>query len=172
MVLSDVSIRNPVFAWMLMLGLILFGFICFMRMGLAQMPDVAFPVVNVSISLPNAAPEVVESDVADPVEQAVLGVEGVQDVQTTCSQGQASISVYLDLSRDPDIAVQEVQTMIFSVEKQLPTNIFPPVIKKLNPNASPIIWFAVTADPPLTLRDLNLYTRDHIQDKFTSLDGV
>src|SRR6202453_286780 len=49
---------------------------------------------------------------------------------------------------------------------------FPPVIKKLNPNASPIIWFAVTADPPLTLRDLNLYTRDHIQDKFTSLDGV
>ncbi len=172
MTLSDVSIRNPVFAWMLMLGLILFGFICFMRMGLAQMPDVAFPVVNVSISLPNAAPEVVESDVADPVEQAVLGVEGVQDVQTTCSQGQASISVYLDLSRDPDTAVQEVQTMIFSVEKQLPTNIFPPVIKKFNPNASPIIWFAVTADPPLTLRDLNLYTRDHIQDKFTSLDGV
>jgi len=120
MTLSDVSIRNPVFAWMLMLGLILFGIICFSRMGLAQMPDVAFPVVNVSISLPNAAPEVVESDVADPVEQAVLGVEGVQDVQTTCSQGQASISVYLDLSRDPDIAVQEVQTMIFSVEKHLP----------------------------------------------------
>ncbi len=172
MTLSDVSIRNPVFAWMLMAGLIFFGFICFGRMGLAQMPDVTFPVVNVSITLPNAAPEVVESDVSDVVEQAVLGVEGVQDVQSTCSQGVASISVYLDISRDPDVAVQEVQTMIFSVEKQLPTNIFPPVIKKLNPNASPIIWFAVTADPPNTLRDLNLYTRDHIADKFTSLSGV
>jgi len=172
MTLSDISIRNPVFAWMLMLGLIFFGVICWLRMGLAQMPDVAFPVVNVTITLPNAAPEVVESDIADPVEQAVMGVEGVQDVQSTCSEGQASISVYLDLSRNPDTAVQEVQTQIFSVEKQLPTNIYPPVIKKYNPNNSPIIWFAVTADPPLTLRDLNLYTRDHIADRFTSLDGV
>lgn len=172
MVLSDISIRNPVFAWMLMAGLILFGFICFTRMGLSQMPDVDFPVVNVSITLPNAAPEVVESDVADPVESAVLGVEGVQDVQTTCTQGQASISVFLDLNRNVDSAVQDVQTLVFQAEKQLPTNVFPPVIKKFNPNSSPIIWFAVTADAPHTIRDLMLYTRDHIQDKFTSLDGV
>jgi HAE1 family hydrophobic/amphiphilic exporter-1 len=172
MVLSDISIRNPVFAWMLMAGLILFGFICFTRMGLSQMPDVDFPVVNVSITLPNAAPEVVESDVADPVESAVLGVEGVQDVQTTCTQGQASISVFLDLSRNVDSAVQDVQTLVFQAEKQLPTNVFPPVIKKFNPNSSPIIWFAVTADSPHTIRDLMLYTRDHIQDKFTSLEGV
>jgi multidrug efflux pump subunit AcrB len=172
MTLSDVSIRNPVFAWMLMAGLILFGFICFTRMGLSQMPDVDFPVVNVSITLPNAAPEVVESDVADPVEQAVLGVEGVQDVQTTCTQGQASISVFLDLSRNVDTAVQDVSTLVFQTQKQLPTNTFPPVIKKFNPNSSPIIWFAVTADAPHTIRDLMLYTRDHIQDKFTSLTGV
>ncbi len=172
MVLSDISIRNPVFAWMLMAGLILFGFICFSRMGLSQMPDVDFPVVNVSITLPNAAPEVVESDVADPVEQAVLGVEGVQDVQTTCTQGNASISVFLDLSRNVDTAVQDVQTLVFQAQKQLPTNVFPAVIKKYNPNGSPIIWFAISADSPHTIRDLMLYTRDHIQDKFTSLEGV
>ena len=99
MTLSDISIRNPVMAWMFMAALLLFGFICFSRMGLAQMPDVDFPVVNVSITLPNAAPEVVESDVSDVVEQAVLGVEGVQDVQSTCTQGQANITVYLDISR-------------------------------------------------------------------------
>ncbi len=172
MTLSDVSIRNPVFAWMLMIGLIFFGFICFSRMGLSQMPDVNFPVVNVTITLPNAAPEVIESDVADVVEQAVMGVEGVQDVQTTCTQGQASISIFLDISRNVDVAVQEVQTLIFSVEKQLPTNIYPPVIKKYDPNSSPIIWFAVTADPPISEKDLMLYTRDHIKDKFTSLTGV
>jgi multidrug efflux pump subunit AcrB len=172
MTLSDVSIRNPVFAWMLMIGLIFFGFICFTRMGLSQMPDVNFPVVNVTITLPNAAPEVIESDIADVVEQAVMGVEGVQDVQTTCTQGQASISVFLDISRNVDVAVQEVQTLVFSVEKQLPTNIYPPVIKKYDPNSSPIIWFAVTADPPLTEKDLMLYTRDHIKDKFTSMNGV
>jgi HAE1 family hydrophobic/amphiphilic exporter-1 len=172
MVLSDISIRNPVFAWMLMAAFIIFGFICFIRMGVSNLPDVDFPVVNVSITLPNASPEVVESDVADPVEQAVLGAQGVQDVQTTCTQGNANISVFLDLSRNVDSAVQDVQTLVSSVLKQLPTTIFPPVIRKQNPNASPIIWLAVTADPPLTLRDLMLYSRDHIQDKFTSLNGV
>ncbi len=172
MTLSDISIRNPVFAWMLMIGLMFFGFICFTRMGLSQMPDVSFPVVNVTITLPNAAPEVVEEEVADVVEQAIMGVEGVQDVETTCTQGQASISVYLDISRNVDVAVQEVQTLVFSVENQLPTNIYPPVITKYNPNSSPIIWLAVTADPPLSEKDLMLYTRDHIKDHFTSLTGV
>src|SRR5277367_69527 len=172
MTLSDISIRNPVMAWMFMAAMILFGAICFTRMGISQLPDVNLPVVNVSITLPNAAPEVVESDIADPVESAVLGVEGVQDVQTTCTQGQASISVFLDLSRNVDTAVQDVSTLVFQTQKQLPTNTFPPVIKKYNPNSSPIIWFAVTADAPHTIRDLMLYTRDHIQDKFTSLEGV
>ena len=172
MTLSDISIRNPVFAWMMMAAFIVFGFICFMRMGVSNLPDVDFPVVNVSITLPNASPEVVESDVADPIEQAVLGAQGVVDVQTTCTQGNANTTVYLDLSRNVDSAVQDVQTLVFQAQKQLPTNIFPPVIRKQNPNASPILWFAVTADPPLTLRDMMLYSRDHIQDKFTSLNGV
>src|SRR5277367_6438407 len=151
MTLSDISIRNPVMAWMFMAAMILFGAICFTRMGISQLPDVNLPVVNVSITLPNAAPEVLESDVADPVESAVLGVEGVQDVQTTCTQGQASISVFLDTNRNVDAAVQDVQTLVFQAEKQLPTNIFPPVIRKQNPNSQPILWLAVTADPPLTL---------------------
>jgi HAE1 family hydrophobic/amphiphilic exporter-1 len=159
-------------AWMLMAAMLLFGAICFSRMGLAQMPDVDFPVVNVSITLPNAAPEVVESDVSDVVEQAVLGVEGVQDVQSVCTQGQANITVYLDISRPVDAAVQDVQTLVASVQKQLPTNVYPAVIRKQNPNSSPIIWFAVTVDPPLTVKDMMLYTRDHIEDHFTSLPGV
>jgi len=157
---------------MLMLGLILFGAICFSRMGVSQLPDVDFPVVNVSITLPNASPQIMESDVADPVEDAVLGVEGVQDVQTTCTEGNVSISVFLDISRNIDVAVQDVQTAVFQVQKSLPNNIYPPVIKKQNPNSSPIIFFAVTADPPLTLRDLMLYTRDNLKDRFTNLTGV
>lgn len=172
MTLSDISIRNPVFAWMLMAAFIIFGFLCWWRMGVSNLPDVDFPVVNVSITLPNASPEVVESDVADPIEQAVLGAQGVQDVQTTCVQGNSNTTVFLDLNRNVDAAVQDVQTLVFQAQKQLPTNILPPVIRKQNPNASPILWFAVTADPPLTLRDMMLYTRDHIQDKFTSLNGV
>ncbi len=171
MTLSDISIRNPVMAWMFMAAMILFGAICFTRMGISQLPDVNLPVVNVSITLPNAAPEVVESDVADPVESAVLGVEGVQDVQTTCTQGQASISVFLNTNRNVDAAVQDVQTLVF--QKLTPADqYFPPGHPQANPNSQPILWLAVTADPPITLRDMMLYTRDHIQDHFTSLEGV
>lgn len=172
MTLSDVSIKNPVFAWMLMFGLILFGIVCWTRLGVSQMPDINFPVVNVSISLPNASPQIMESDVADPVEDAVLGVEGVQDVQTTCTEGSANISVQLDISRNVDVAVQDVQTAVFQVERNLPSNIYPPIIRKFNTNSSPIMWLAVTADPPLTLKDLMLYVRDHLKDRFTNLDGV
>jgi len=172
MTLSDVSIKNPVFAWMLMAGMLLFGYICFTRMGISQMPDVDFPVVNVSIGLPNASPAIMESDVADPVEDAVLGVEGVQEVQTTCTQGNANISVQLDISRDVNVAVQDVQTAVFQVQRHLPKNIDPPVIRKFNPNSSPIIWFAVTAETPLTTKDLMVYCRDHLKDRFTNLPGV
>lgn len=172
MTLSDLSIKNPVFAWMLMFGLIFFGFLCFLRMGVSQLPNINFPVVNISISLPNASPQIMESDVADPVEDAVLGVEGVQDVQTTCTEGNANISVFLNINRDVDVAVQDVQTAVFQVQRNLPTNIYPPVIRKQNPNSSPILWLAVTADPPLQLRDLMLYCRDYLKDRFTSLPGV
>src|SRR5690242_9742806 len=126
MTLSDVSIKNPVFAWMLMFGLIFFGFLCFSRMGVSQLPNIDFPVVNVSISLPNASPQIMESDVADPVEDAVLGVEGVQDIQTTCTEGNANISVFLDINRNVDVAVQDVQTAVFQVQRNLPNNINPP----------------------------------------------
>jgi HAE1 family hydrophobic/amphiphilic exporter-1 len=80
--------------------------------------------------------------------------------------------VFLDTNRNVDAAVQDVQTLVFQAEKQLPTNIFPPVIRKQNPNSQPILWLAVTADPPITLKDMMLYTRDHIKDHFTSLSGV
>jgi multidrug efflux pump subunit AcrB len=172
MTLSDVSIKNPVFAWMLMFGLIFFGILCFFRMGVSQLPNIDFPVVNISISLPNASPQIMESDVADPVEDAVLSVEGVQDIQTTCTEGNANIAVFLNINRDVNVAVQDVQTAVFQVQKNLPTNIYPPTIRKQNPNSSPILWLAVTADPPLTLRDLMLYTRDNLKDRFTSLPGV
>ncbi|MDE2293724.1 MAG: efflux RND transporter permease subunit, partial [Elusimicrobia bacterium] len=74
MTLSDLSIKNPVFAWMLMIGLMVFGWIGFSRMGVSQLPDVDFPVVNVQVTWEGAAPEVMETQVADVIEDAVMSV--------------------------------------------------------------------------------------------------
>src|SRR3984957_19893430 len=102
MSLSEVSIRNPVFAWMLMFGLIVFGAISFTRMGISQMPDVNFPVVNVALRLDNAAPEVMEMDVVDIIEDAVMGIEGLTRVTSSVSQGIANITCEFSLNKNVD----------------------------------------------------------------------
>ena len=112
MTLSDVSIKNPVFAWMLMIGLIVFGWVGFNRMGVSQLPDVDFPIVTVTVTLEGAAPEIMETQVTDPIEDAVMSVQGIREVSSTSRQGLSTISIEFELSRDIDVALQEVQTKI------------------------------------------------------------
>ena len=85
MSISDISIRRYVFAWMLMLGLMFFGFLSFQRMGVSQLPNIDFPTVNVSLAWQGAAPEVMETDVVNEVEQALMTVQGVKEVSSTVS---------------------------------------------------------------------------------------
>src|SRR5689334_21083935 len=106
MTLSDLSIKNPVFAWMLMTGLIVFGIIGFHRMGISQLPDVDFPVVTVTVTWEDASPEIMETQVADPIEDAVTSIEGIQDIRSTSRLGQTDITIEFDLKRNVDAALQ------------------------------------------------------------------
>ena len=146
MTLSDLSIKNPVFAWMLMAGLIVFGFLGFQRMGVSQMPDVEFPVVNIQLSWEGAAPEVMESDVVDVIEDAVTSVQGIREISASARQGSASVTIEMDLNRDIDVAVQEVQTKIAQAQRRLPDDIDPPIVTKVNPQDNPIMWLGVARD--------------------------
>src|SRR5271170_3366349 len=101
--LSELSIRRPVFAWMLMFGLIVFGGISFQRMGISNMPDVNFPVVNIALQLDDAAPEVMETDVVDIIEDAVMGIDGLKSVSSSTSQGIANITCEFSMSRNIDV---------------------------------------------------------------------
>lgn len=168
MTLADLSIKNPVFAWMLMLGLIIFGAISFQRLGISQMPDVDFPVVNVSVQWAGAAPEVIESELVDQIEDAVIAVEGLKDLTSSIRQGSANITLEFDLKRDVDAAVQEVQAAVSRV--RLPLDVDPPVIRKNNPDDQPIIWVGVGGDRPL--RDLIEYVDLQIKDQLQTIPGV
>ena len=171
MSLSDISIRKPVFAWMLMSAMIIFGFISMRKMGVSQMPDVDFPVVNISVIYEGAAPEVMELDVIDPIESAVLSVEGVKTVTSTARLGNANISVEFNLSKNIDVAVSEIESKINQAARLLPDSIEPPVISKVNPDDRPIMFLAVTA-PKMSPKDLMAYTRDQLKDKFQTVSGV
>lgn len=172
MSISEISIRRPVFAWMLMLGLILFGAICFQRMGISQMPDVNFPVVNVALRLDNAAPQLMEVDVVDIVEDAVMGIEGLKRVSSSVSQGIANVTCEFEMNHDINVALQEVQNRIQQSSNLLPTLLYPPVITKTNPEDQPILWVMVTADEGVPLYKQMIYARNTIKDQLSTLAGV
>ncbi len=172
MSISAISIRRPVFAWMLMFGLIIFGGISFQRMGISEMPDVDFPVVNVALRLDGAAPEVMELDVVDIIEDAVMGIEGLSFVSSSVSQGIANITCNFELNHDVNIALQEVQNRITQSSNLLPTTLYPPVISKTNPEDQPILWVMVTAEDSVPLYQLMMYSRNTLKDQLSTLSGV
>ncbi len=171
MTLPDLSIRRPVFAWMLMAALIVFGGISFQGLGLSQLPDVDFPVIGINISYPGAAPEVIETDVIDIVEDAVMTIQGIRNVSSTSRYGMGSVSVEFELKRSIDVALQEVQTKIAQVMRKLPKEIDPPNITKSNPEDQPIMWMTLTSDKH-TLRELMIYVRDQIKGQLATVSGV
>lgn len=171
MSLSDTSIRRPVFAWMLMLALIIFGYLQMRKMGVSQLPDVDFPMVNISVTYEGAAPEVMELDVIDPIESAVLSVEGVKTLSSSARMGSANISVEFNLDKDIDVAVAEIEARINQANRFLPESIDPPTITKVNPDDRPILWLAVSSDT-MDRKDLMAYVRDQLKDKFQTVSGV
>ncbi|MEX2163890.1 MAG: efflux RND transporter permease subunit [Sulfuricaulis sp.] len=171
MILPEIAIRRPVFAWMLMAALILFGLISASRMGISQLPDVDFPVVSVRVDYSGAAPEVIETNVVDIIEDAVMTVEGVRSVSSTSRYATASISVEFDLGRNISDALQEVQNKVAAAQRFLPPDIDPPVISKTNPEDQPIMWMSLTSDRH-SLRELMRYVKDTLKDRFSSVSGV
>lgn len=171
MSLSDISIRKPVFAWMLMAAMIIFGFISMRKMGISQLPDVDFPLVNINIIYEGAAPEVMELDVIDPIESAVLSIEGVKTITSTAKLGNANISVEFNLDKNIDVAVSEIEAKINQAARLLPDSIDPPTISKVNPDDRPIMFLAVTA-PNMLPKEVMAYTRDVLKDKFQTVSGV
>jgi HAE1 family hydrophobic/amphiphilic exporter-1 len=170
-ILSDLAIRRPVFAWMLMAFLIIFGLLSMARMGISQLPDVDFPVVSISINYAGAAPEVVETNVVDIIEDAVMTVEGVRNVSSTSRYGAASIKIEFNLERDIAEALQEVQTKVSAAQRYLPAEMEPPVIRKTNPEDQPIMWLSLTSDRH-TPRELMRYVKDSLKDRFSAVPGV
>jgi hydrophobe/amphiphile efflux-1 (HAE1) family protein len=170
MTLSDLSIKNPVFAWMFMIGLIVFGALSYQKMGVSQLPDVDFPVLTVSIDWEGAAPEVMETEVTDVVEDAVMSVQGIREVSSTSRQGRSSVSLEFDLNKDVDVALQEVQTKLAQAQRLLPKEVDPAVVSKSNPEDQPIMWLAVSGNRDR--RFLMEYVRDQMKDRFTTVPGV
>ncbi|MBC7658241.1 MAG: efflux RND transporter permease subunit [Chitinophagaceae bacterium] len=161
--LIDISIRRPVFAWVLMFALIVFGAISLNKMGISGLPDVDFPVLNISIMYQGAAPEVVEAELLDPLEQSLLNIEGIKEMRSSARQGTGNINLEFDITRNVDVALQEVQSAISQV--RLPIGIDPPIIRKQNPDSDPILIVSFYGDTPVKniLGWMDIYLLDQLR---------
>lgn len=156
---------------MMMFALILFGFISYTQLGVGQLPDVDFPIASVDVTWEGAAPEVMESDVVDVVEDAVMSIEGVRTVSSTIRQGSANVSIEFELEKNIDVALRDVQTKIDQAQRKLPKDMDPPIVTKVNPSDHPMIWISVTSDS-MPLRDLMTYVDKQLKNQFTTVSGV
>lgn len=171
MSLSEISIKKPVFAWMLMIAMILFGYLSFREMGVSQLPDVDFPTVNISVTYSGASPEVLESDVVDLIESTMMTVEGVENISSSIKRGSANVTIEFTLDRDIDQAINDVQTKLAQITRRLPKDIDAPTVSKTNPDDQPIMWMAVSSDN-LDQQKLMAFVRDHVKDRFLTTPGV
>jgi multidrug efflux pump len=155
---------------MLMAATVVFGLVAGTRIGISQFPDVDFPTINVSVSWEGAAPEVIEGDVVDILEEALSQVEGVKSITSSSRQGSASITVELDISRNVDLALQDVESKVSQAQRRLPRDIDPPVVSKSNPEDQPIMMISLAG--PFPQRVLSDYINYGLKEKLQTIPGV
>src|SRR5437588_1321060 len=170
MTLSDVSIKNPVFAVMLAAAMVVFGYLGYKDMGIAQFPEIDFPVVSVTTYRDAADTEPVDFDVTDLIEDAVSGVEGVDYIQSTSMNGVAVTTVFFQLNRNVDAAMQDVQNAVAAAAHRLPNDIDPPIISKVNFNKFPVLWLSVHGGRPI--QELNQFVDDYLKQAVQTIPGV
>ncbi|MDB4986184.1 MAG: acriflavin resistance protein, partial [Myxococcaceae bacterium] len=170
MKLSDVSIKRPIFTSMIMLAIVVFGAVMYKRLSVDLFPKVDFPIVTVTVVYPGADPETMETKVADPIEEAVNSLSGIDQLRSTSLEGVAQVFVQFDLDVDLDVAAQDVRDRIASIQRDLPQAAEQPVVEKLDIGASPVLQIAVSGSADATV--LAAYAEDVLKPGLERINGV
>jgi HAE1 family hydrophobic/amphiphilic exporter-1 len=168
--LAEICVKRPVFAWVLVLSLTVVGLYAFGQLGVDRFPNVDIPSVLVTTRLPGAAPEQVETEITDKIEESVNTISGIDQLTSTSSEGISQVVVSFKLEKNTDVAAQEVRDRVNRVLPLLPRTVTQPTVEKLDPTASPVITVAVTANKPL--RDITEYADKGLRRWLESVDGV
>lgn len=171
MILSDLSVKRPVFATVLNLLIVTFGIVAFLMLPLREYPDTDKPVVSVSTSYPGASAAIVESKITKILEDKISGIEGVKNITSNSRDGRSNITIEFEIDRDIDGAANDVRDKISSELRRLPEQADPPEVKKANDDGDVIAWFTLQSDVFNTL-ELTDYANRYIVDRFAVVNGV
>src|SRR6478672_9878329 len=168
--LAEICVKRPVFAWVLVLSLTVVGLYAFGQLGVDRFPNVDIPSVLVTTRLPGAAPEQIETEITDKIEEAVNTISGIDDLRSISSEGISQVIISFLLDKDTDVAAQEVRDKVNGVLPRLPKTIQQPRVDKMDPDAAPVLSLALTAKQPV--RDMTEYADKVLRRQLESVNGV
>jgi hydrophobe/amphiphile efflux-1 (HAE1) family protein len=168
--LASLCIRQPVLTCVLMLVFIVIGVFGYASLGVDQFPKFDFPAIVVTTTENGAAPEEIETELTDKIEGAVNTISGIDELRSTSSQGVSLVIIVFDIDKNPDVAAQEVRDHINNVLPDLPKGIDPPVVSKVDPDASPIMLVTLTS--PGSIRDTTELADKRVRRQIESINGV
>ncbi|HEX4181686.1 MAG TPA: efflux RND transporter permease subunit, partial [Caulobacteraceae bacterium] len=172
MSISSPFIRRPVATSLIAAAFLVFGLVAFFNLPVAALPQVDFPTISVSASLPGASPETMASNVATPLERQFSLIPGITQMTSVSSLGSSSVTLQFDLSRNIDAAAQDVQAAINAASAQLPTNLpAAPSFRKVNPADAPILVMSMSSDT-LPIQVVSDYADNILSQQISRIDGV
>jgi multidrug efflux pump len=171
MIISDVSVRRPVFAVVISLLLVAFGAVAFDLLPLSEYPETDPPVVTIETGYRGAAAAVVETRITQPIEERIAGIAGIEAVSSTSGDGRSTIEIEFSLARDIDDAANDVRDRVSTVLKDLPREADSPVVAKQDASDRVIIWLSLVSErmDRLALTD---YANRLVADRLATIDGV
>lgn len=171
MILSDFSVKRPVFASVISLLLIAFGIIAFTKLPLREYPDIDAPIVTINTPYPGASASIVETRVTELIEDRIAGIEGISYIESSSQDGQSRVTIEFSVDRDIEAAANDVRDRVSGILGNLPEEADPPEVQKVDASDDVIIWLSLISDKRSTL-ELTDYAERYLVDRFSILDGV
>src|SRR5215469_7973566 len=172
MSIPELFIRRPVMTTLVMMGILLFGVMGYRLLPVSDLPNVDFPTISVTASLPGANPDTMASAVATPLERQFSTIAGIDSMTSVSALGITNITIQFNLSRDLDGAAQDVQAAITAAQNQLPPGMpVPPTYRKVNPADQPILYLALSS-PTLPLSTVDEYGETMLAQRISMISGV
>src|SRR5262245_35954072 len=170
MKLAEVCVKRPVFATMLVMVFVVLGVFAYLQLGIDLYPKVDLPTVTIQTALPGASPEEIESQVTKPIEEAINTISNIDELRSTTLEGVSIVTVQFALDKDADVAAQEVRDKVSTVIGDLPRDTEPPVIERLDFDASPVLAISVYGDRPI--REITELADKRIKQRLESVRGI
>lgn len=171
MILSDLSVKQPVFATMMMVALVVLGIFSYRELSIDLFPNIELPVVTVQTLYPGVAPETVETEVTKRIEESINPIEGVKHISSTSTEGNSIVVAEFQLGTNIHTAAQDVRSKVSALRREFPSGVEEPIIERLDPADMPIISLSVTS-PQLSHKELTSLAEKVIRKRLENIEGV